>query len=329
MVYGADYQLQAPRIIEYNIAVDRNFGLNQTVTVSYVSTSASNLTQNVSTPAFTSQYDLANQIANIATSKYRAAQVEFHRRFSSRLQIQASYTWSHATDTASNDTSLGGAFATLYGIENGDSNFDIRHLVKVGGSYGIPTAPLPILNTITKDWFVDFNGTYRSGLPFNLLGLSTVTSETTNNCTTLTNSYCSVGVYSEVRPNQNEQSVWLSTSGVPGGRILDITGFSAPTTFSQGDMDRNALHGLSAMQVDVAIRRRIAVRDRLSVSVSAEAFNILNHPAFANPTPYFGGNLSSPNFGVITQSLGSGFGGTSTYGMGSPRTLEFAFRLQF
>ena len=48
--------------------------------------------------------------------------------------------------------------------------------------------------------------------------------------------------------------------------------FSVPTTFAQGDFGRNSIRGLSATQVDLALRRRIALRDRLSLTLSAEAF---------------------------------------------------------
>ena len=60
----------------------------------------------------------------------------------------------------------------MEGTENGDSNYDIRNLIKVSGSLRFPAAQFPILSAITKDWYLDFNGTYRSGLPFNLLTLS-------------------------------------------------------------------------------------------------------------------------------------------------------------
>jgi hypothetical protein len=241
----------------------------------------------------------------------------------------ASYPLSHSVDTASTDVGLGGAFATVEGTENGDSNFDARHLIKVSGSFRFPVVPLPIASAITKDWHLDFNGTYRSGLPFNVLTLSAVTSASTDSCTANSNTYCSVGVYSELRPNQLQQAVWQPVPGVPGGQVLYEPAFSVPSTFAQGDMSRNSVRGLGATQVDLALRRRIALRDKLSVTISAEAFNVLNQHALANPIPYVTGNLSSPDFGTFTQSLQSGFGGMSTYGLGSPRTLEFALRLQF
>ena len=329
IVYGPDNGLTSPRILEYHVAVERNFGKNQVVTLSYLASSSSNTIQNLSVPAFTAQYDLLNQAEAVGTSSYKAGKIEFRRRFTDSFQILASYTLSHSVDTASTDVGLGGAFATVEGTENGDSNFDVRHSLKVSGSLRFPVVQLPVASAITKDWHLDFNGTYRSGLPFNILTLTPVTSASTDNCTSNSNSYCSVGVYSEVRPNQLQQGVWLPLPGTPGGQVLYSPAFSIPSTFAQGDTDRNSLRGFGAWQIDLALRRRIALRDRLSLTLSAEAFNLFNHPDLANPLPYVTGNLSSPNFGAFTQSLQSGFGGMSTYGLGSPRTLEFSLRVQF
>lgn len=329
IVYGVDNGLTAPRLLEYHIALERNFGAKQMLSLSYVASSSSNVTQNLSTPAFTSQYDLANQAEGVGTSSYKAGKIEFRRRFSDSFQMLASYTLSHSTDTASSDVGLGGTFATIEGTETGDSNFDVRNMLKVSGTLAFPTVRFPIARALTKDWHLDFNGTYRSGLPFNILTLTSVTSASTDSCTSNSNAYCSVGVYSEVRPNQLQQGVWLPLPGTPGGQALYSPAFSIPSTFAQGDMDRNSLRGFGASQVDLALRRRIELRDRLSVILSAEAFNVFNHPSLANPSPYVEGNLSSPNFGAFTQSLQSGFGGMSPYGLGTPRTMEFSLRLQF
>jgi len=329
IINAADSGLTAPRILQYNAVVERNFGRNQVLSISYSGSSTSGLTQSLSTPTFSAQYDLVNQITGVGTASYKAGQIEFRRRFSDSFQMQASYTLSHAVDTASNDVGLGGAFATVEGTENGDSNFDVRNLVKISGSFRFPVVPFPIASTITKDWYLDFNGTFRSGLPYNILTLSSVTSASTNSCTTDSNTYCTVGVYSEVRPDQLQPSVILPLPGQPGGQAAYAPAFSVPTTFAQGSFTRNGIRGLSATQTDLAIRRRIVLNDRFSVTISGEAFNVFNQPALANPLPYVTGNLSSPDFGAFTQSLSSGFGGVTNYGLGSPRTLEFSLRVSF
>jgi hypothetical protein len=44
-----------------------------------------------------------------------------------------------------------------------------------------------------------------------------------------------------------------------------------------------------------------------------------------------GGNMSSPNFGVMTRMMNQSFGGgvSSLYRSGGPRSMEFSVKLQF
>jgi hypothetical protein len=68
------------------------------------------------------------------------------------------------------------------------------------------------------------------------------------------------------------------------------------------------------------------------LNLSAQAFNVFNHPAFANPSSFGTANLSSSTFGLATRTLGGSigaFGGGSLYQSGGPRSMELAVRLQF
>jgi hypothetical protein len=71
---------------------------------------------------------------------------------------------------------------------------------------------------------------------------------------------------------------------------------------------------------------------QLSLEVSVNVFNVLNHPAFANPVPF----LSSPFFGQPTSMqnlmLGSGTPNTGLpplFQTGGARAGEFSFRFTF
>jgi hypothetical protein len=75
----------------------------------------------------------------------------------------------------------------------------------------------------------------------------------------------------------------------------------------------------------------IPITDRFQINVAAQGYNVLNHPNFANPSPMEGGNMSSPNFGVMTRMLSQAGGGgvSSLYHSGGPRSMEFSVKLQF
>ena len=53
---------------------------------------------------------------------------------------------------------------------------------------------------------------------------------------------------------------------------------------SFGTLGRNAYSGPMAFQFDAQVSRVFPVRDRLKVDLRLEAFNVLNHPSFSNPS---------------------------------------------
>ena len=118
---------------------------------------------------------------------------------------------------------------------------------------------------------------------------------------------------------------------MPGGKRLNKDAFSIPDGYTQGNLGRNSLRGFGFGQLDLALRRTVPISERVQLSISAQGFNITNHPNFANPSSQEGANMSSPNFGVMTRMLYQGFGGgvNSLYRSGGPRSMELALRLEF
>ena len=246
---------------------------------------------------------------------------------SNNLLLQASYTYSHSIDTASNDAGFGG-FATLFTSEKGNSDFDVRHNVNVSGSYQIPSGgKMPAFAAPAfKGWWTDFVFATRTGLPFDVTGLSSTSSNST------ATSAAARGLFAQVRPNLLAGSVFVSDPTAPGGRRLNINVFGTPTGFQQGNLGRNALTGYGMYQLDMSLRREIMLGERRRLNLSAQAFNILNHPNFANPQPNEGANLASSNFGVSSRMLNQGVGGGSlgsVYRTGGPRSLQLVMRFQF
>jgi len=124
---------------------------------------------------------------------------------------------------------------------------------------------------------------------------------------------------------------WIADSTVPGGRRVNKAAFSIPSGYAQGNLGRNALRGFSFGQLDLSLRRTVPISGRLQLNVAAQGYNIFNHPNFANPSPFEGGNMSSPNFGIATQMMNQSFGGgvNQLYRSGGPRSMELSIRVQF
>jgi hypothetical protein len=141
------------------------------------------------------------------------------------------------------------------------------------------------------------------------------------------------------RPNVvGGQSFYLNVPSAPGHRVFNINAFSTPSINAQGNLQRNTLRGFSAWQEDIALRRTFPLHDRLNLVFRAEAFNIFNHPLFGDPGTNDGdrNSLTNQYFGISAHSLADSLGGggadggySSLYQIGSPRSLQFALKLQF
>jgi hypothetical protein len=89
--------------------------------------------------------------------------------------------------------------------------------------------------------------------------------------------------------------------------------FSTPARYSFGNAGRNILTGPALATVDASLARRFAIADRFRLTLSAEAFNLLNRTNFELPERF----LDEPStFGRILSAR-------------APRQFQLSLRLQF
>jgi len=318
----ADASLSSPKVIQFNGTWEKYFGPGQMLSVGLVGTRGRKLMRTENQPSFSDAYTVLMLATNGASSDYNALQIQFRKRISATFQTQFSYTWSHSIDSSSNDAGFGGGFASLFGGARSSSDYDIRHNASFSGSWRLPAPHNGVLFSPLRNWYVDFVASARSGLPFDLQGVSTSTSSTS----TSTN-----GLFANVRPSYNGKAIWISDSHVPGGRRLNPAAFYISDGYQQGNLGRNTLRGFSFGQLDLSLRRVIPISERWQMSVAAQGYNVLNHPNFANPSPMEGANMASPNFGIVTRMMNQGLGGgvNSLYRSGGARSMELSLRLGF
>ena len=103
---------------------------------------------------------------------------------------------------------------------------------------------------------------------------------------------------------------------------LNPAAFAIPALGTYGNLGRENVIGPGMVQLNVALSRTFAVREKKTIQVRAEAFNLPNHVNFANP----GNSLSSPTFGQITADI-SGNNGLSN--SGDPRIIQLAMKFVF
>jgi hypothetical protein len=73
--------------------------------------------------------------------------------------------------------------------------------------------------------------------------------------------------------------------------------------------------------VDLAIAKKFKIRERATLELRGDAFNVFNHTQFANPDT----SISDLTFGQITNTANNG---NQNLG-GGPRILQVALHLMF
>jgi hypothetical protein len=261
-------------------------------------------------------------LRNAASSSYHAMQLQFNRRLSRRLHMLVSYTWSHSIDNLSTDD----PYSLPYSPDplrfapraRGSSDFDVRHGLNGSIIAALPSPRGGIGRRLFGNWTANSIFFARSAAPTDLI-------------------FDHLDDRPDVVPGQ---PLYLYGSTFPGSKSINGAAFSIPPAGLDGNLGRNVLRGLGAWQIDFSLHREFRLSEGLSVQLRAEAFNIFNHPNFANPSDLGNpGRLTlapGPGFGCATQMLATGLGPTNALGqlsplfqIGGPRSIQFALRIRF
>lgn len=316
-VSTTDFDLRFPAIIHWTAGLERMLGRNQSLSLIYLGNKGRRLIRFESERSFTSKaYDVIRRTVNEGTSTYNGLQIGFRRRAGHRLLAQASYTLGRASDRAPVGVAPGPGFQTVFTNEWADSDFDVRHLLNASGSLGLPGPRGGVAGAVLGGWWVDFAAVARSGLPFDVLAISRLSSESRQTGETRR------GLYAWVRPDYNGQPLWLEDSKAPGGRRINPAAFVLADKFDQGTLRRNALRGFPLAQVNAAVRREIAFGEQARLNLTVQALNVFNHASFADPLPSREAYVGAPGFGAATRLQPSGIAGAA-------RSLQFGARLVF
>lgn len=307
-VFAFPEHLQLPYTLQWNASLQQALGKAEAMTLSYVGANGRRLLseQQVDLTSVNPLFGTVYYYPSNLTSNYQALQVEFQRSVSRGIQALVAYTWSHSLDFGSDSTALS--------LQRGNSNFDVRNNFQAGLSWDVPKVGTDkVVRTLLNDWGIDGRINARSAFPVSLDG-STYTDIATGNTT-----------YTGLNRVPNIP-IYLYGSQFPGGRAINKAAFTVPAIGVNGDAPRNFVRGFGATQLNLAVRRRFLLGDKLQMQFRAEAFNILNHPNFGYVDPTY----SDATFGQATQTLNQSLGTVaSQYQQGGSRSMQFAIRLLF
>ena len=318
--YGFADDLRLPKVWQWNVTVERGFGEHDALSVAYVGSAGERLLRREFGAVADSETLWLALATNHGSADYQGLQVQYRRPMSKKFQVLTAYSWSHSIDNSSSDSLL---YRIGPGLDRrqdrGSSDFDVRHALTATVTYESGRlAGRGAVVRLLSDWGVDAIFRARTGFPV----------------TPLNSEYSSgLSFANAFRPDLvHGQPVWISDRAAPGGRRLNPEAFATAGDGVQGSLGRNAIRGFGMQQIDFAVRREFGLGEQRKLMLRLEAFNLFNHPNFADPTRY----LSSPLFGesrsTLNMMLGTGSPGsglTPTLQTGGARSLQIVLRFRF
>jgi hypothetical protein len=309
-----------PYTLQWNASVEQAIGLQQSVTLGYIASLGRKLNtyQDYSVSSLNQEFGTFDIYVNGPGSSYNALQLKYQRQMAHGFQTLAAYTWAHSIDSSSSSTS-----SSVFPLERGNSDHDIRNNFTAAAVYNLPSNYNNIyVKALLAHWNADLWLIARSAFPYEPQGAN-VTDPVTGDV-----------IFGEL--NWNGKNPYIHEQGIPGGRQINPADFSITSTpLGVGTLPRNMLRAFGEAQANVSIARTFPIYDRLNLQFRAEAFNLLNHPVFGAVsltcgTTTLGATCTNTIMGQATNTLNTGLGNlNSLYQQGGPRSLEFMLKLQF
>jgi hypothetical protein len=241
------------------------------------------------------------------TASYNALVISAEHRLGNHFSLLANYTLSHCIADPQT-TGLGiGSYTNPENrrFDRGNCTaVDVRHNFNLSAVIQSPRYASRALQRILGDWELSPIAVLRSGSFF------TITSSVDSALNGLAGQ----------RPNQVLADPYCANRSYTCW--LNPRAFAAPPGGTFGNLAMNNLTGPGYFEVDLALTRRIQIKERRYLEIRAESFNIENRVNFLNPSnPGYVGNasgsaLNNSNFGRIFSDV-------------SPRIMQFALKYYF
>lgn len=355
--FTVDQRTRTPYVQNYNLNVQHELGRNFGLQVGYVGSAGRKLFEyidaNQINPATGSNpfgfpagmgFGYLLEFGSQAKSIYNSLQTSLRIRDMHGLTSVVNYTWSHSIDTASdgqdyvpNATQPDNSYNRA--AERASSNFDQRHRFVWNLTYEFPKSQT--MKPLLSGWAIDSVVTLTSGNPYNVnFGTETFltdyngTNEFYGRPDVVANPFAGTGV---VDPTTRATTL-LNFSSLQVPCTLDSSGSCVSGTPHIGNLPRNAFVGPHFRNWDFSLVKNTPIKERLTMQLRADFFNILNHPNFASPL-WPGFEVDMLHNGISSTGRGVGFLeptvtpdvglGNPFLGGGGPRDIQLAVRFTF
>jgi hypothetical protein len=347
-VYFVDPNLRTPYIYQYNLSVQRQVMRNTTVEVDYIGSDSHKLTGLVdvnpflldkptpTTRLFNAQpgltidpkigyvFSYLAEFANIGRANYNSLVVGLTQRMTKvgplgSMAMQLNFTHGKSIDNESGFRA--GSSTVPYYNHNqfrSVSDFDLPNYFNFQGSWNLPFEKLSShARLLTKGWTLYPVVTYRSGSPLNVRSGISRTATRPGPSGAGDPNIVQANLVNQIA-YYDPKIVQKAANNRTGNFYFDPTAIVAPandpTLRTYGTLGRNAFRGPDRTQLDISISKTtdLSREGRIKIEIIGNAFNVLNHTLFNNPST----TVTSGTFGQIS-------------GTADPRILQLAARLMF
>jgi Carboxypeptidase regulatory-like domain len=248
---------------------------------------------------------------SVGFSNYNAMWLSATKNAGHGLLFNVNYNWSKSMDAQSLGSQGGYQLqdSNNPGNNYGPSDYDARNHVGGSAVYNLPFKG----NRFVEGFQLSTISVYQTGNPVNLTNTSTFT-----------------GVSGVIRPNLVGPNVvkkiqtpitnvtYIQSTVCPSSGVTPTCSYQN-TSKSLGDMSRNMIFGPGFADIDLSGAKNTKITERLNFLLRVDAFDILNHPNFGQPS----GNTTSSTFGQISSTR------FATSDGGSSRQLQLSGKFIF
>jgi hypothetical protein len=259
---------------------------------------------------------------SIGHSSYNALWATLSKNAGNGLEFTVNYQYGKSLDINSLG-SQGGAVlpdSTNPSENYGRSDFDVRHRVAGTAIYAFPSKGNRLLSGYRLETIMQ----YQTGNPVNIVATSDGYNGNSglirpNLLGPIVRQKQQIPGNANVTYFPNPAGTVCTLATVTSSCVYEVVETGAGVYTGLGNAQRNAGTGPGFAEIDLSGEKQTKIFEGLSFTLRADAFDILNHPNFGQPS----GNVQSSAFGQITATR------FATSDGGSSRQLQLSGKFQF
>lgn len=313
-ILGTVKNLVTPYVINWNFNVQQALWQNSALTIAYVGNKGNKLYSlrdiNQNIPAndpnhdeqtgrpFNTQFPYLSFIdilGNGDSSIYHGLQVTLNQRTTHGLFFVAGYTWAHAIDDSSGNRTFDIQNSYDPAAERSNSASDIRNRFTLATTYAAPSREG--FAQLLKGWSFNNIVSAQTGTPIFFYDSSNDISGTGefNDHWNLFGNPSAIHINGKVGlpyfSDGTTNPACVATAGGDPVLLGQLSTFGCyagpgfviapPAPFTFGNFQRNKVYGPGYFNIDASAIKRFTFRERATLELRAEFFNVLNHPNLA------------------------------------------------